>query len=146
MLTDRNAARASGHRFYLATRPCRNGHTAPRYVSTGGCSECLKDWRDTERRATEAASVAAAQGSRLFSYALHPDDLAAALAFCQSLDVQRGRMPQATARDFTPPKAALFAQGGPVELPPMIAAARRLLDTLPDVSAQHDAIRSRIKP
>jgi hypothetical protein len=34
-------------------------------------------------------------GVRQFSYPLHPDDHAAALAFCQGLDLQRGRMPNA---------------------------------------------------
>lgn len=28
--------------FYYTGEPCKNGHVAPRYVSTGGCTACLK--------------------------------------------------------------------------------------------------------
>lgn len=94
MLTNRKDAREAGHRFYLADRPCRNGHSSPRYVSTGHCSACLAAARGADQQAHAQAMAARFAGVRQFSYPLHPDDHAAALAFCQGLDLQRGRTPQ----------------------------------------------------
>lgn len=38
----RAAALDSKARMYKTGRPCKYGHTAPRYTLTGGCSECSK--------------------------------------------------------------------------------------------------------
>lgn len=115
MLTDRSAARAAGHRFYLAAKPCRAGHLAPRYVSTGGCTECLRSAREEDRQVARAAATAIYRGERLFAYRLHPDDVAAALAFCQGLDLQRGRTPATAPVAFTAPQAAGAPDLRPVE-------------------------------
>ena len=37
----RDEAHAQGKRLYYTGEPCRRGHTAERYVSTGACRECL---------------------------------------------------------------------------------------------------------
>lgn len=37
----RSAAAARGDTMYVTNEPCKRGHTSPRYVSTGGCLECL---------------------------------------------------------------------------------------------------------
>lgn len=68
--------------FFTGT-PCKYGHIAPRFVSTGGCSEC------NAARAARFKKDAPA----LFTYPLHPDDVATVLAVCQACDIQRGRMP-----------------------------------------------------
>jgi hypothetical protein len=40
-ILDRPTARMRGLKTYFTGRECVNGHVAPRYVSTGGCVECL---------------------------------------------------------------------------------------------------------
>lgn len=76
------AARQNLTHFFTG-KPCRYGHTAQRFVSTGSCTAC------NLARAARFRKDA----PRPFSYDLHPDDVAAALAYCQALDIQRGRMP-----------------------------------------------------
>lgn len=41
----RAAAHAAGRRFYFSGIPCKHGHTAPRYVSTNGCVDCLRKFK-----------------------------------------------------------------------------------------------------
>lgn len=37
----RTAARERGEKYYSTNEPCRRGHVATRYVSNGGCLQCL---------------------------------------------------------------------------------------------------------
>lgn len=39
-LTTRAAARAAGNKHYFTDKKCVRGHQAPRFTSTGGCTEC----------------------------------------------------------------------------------------------------------
>lgn len=73
-------------RFYTG-RPCKHGHDAQRFVSTGGCVAC------NNRRSKLFANIKAAATGGFF-YDLHPDDYAAARAYCQALDLARGRVPE----------------------------------------------------
>lgn len=101
----RNEAAAAGLTRYNTGRPCRNGHTADRYTSTGNCCECLKSHSREFAAVLRASKQPTEQGGRLFAYRLHADDHAAALAYCQALDLQRGRTPspgQAVAVDAPP--------------------------------------------
>lgn len=41
-IISRDAAHANGKRVYFTGEPCVRGHVATRYVSTNGCTECLK--------------------------------------------------------------------------------------------------------
>lgn len=41
VLRTREAAASEGRKLYFTGKPCGSGHTAPRYVSTGGCLACL---------------------------------------------------------------------------------------------------------
>lgn len=91
---DRQTALSSGNRFYESGKPCARGHLGPRYAATGHCVQCLKDARTSSQRLRNTGLAAAAEGLALFAYKLHPDDHAAALACCQALDLQRGRLPQ----------------------------------------------------
>lgn len=93
----RQTALAAGLTFYDTGKPCRNGHSGPRYAKTGHCVACLKDARDKFARLQNTGMAARSEGSGLFAYKLHPDDHAAALAYCQGLDLQRGRVPQSVA-------------------------------------------------
>ena len=38
----RYAAREAGERLFQSALPCRHGHSGPRYVSSGGCVECVR--------------------------------------------------------------------------------------------------------
>ena len=48
-IISRDAAHAAGLSKYFTGRPCRRGHVAERYVSMGGCLDCLR------RKATKTA-------------------------------------------------------------------------------------------
>lgn len=82
IITREEAARQNLTHFFTG-KACRYGHTAPRFVSTGGCTAC---------NVARAARFRKDAPHR-FSYDLHPADVAAALAYCQALDIQRGRTP-----------------------------------------------------
>lgn len=41
-LLHRETAKALGFTHYSTGKPCRRGHTSPRYVSTGNCMDCLR--------------------------------------------------------------------------------------------------------
>lgn len=41
VLRTREEAATLGRKVYFTGKPCVGGHTAPRYVSTGGCLACL---------------------------------------------------------------------------------------------------------
>lgn len=84
-------------RFYTG-KSCRYGHDAQRFVTTGGCVECNAQRSRAFRRPPGA-----------FVYDLHPDDHAAALAYCQALDMQRGRAPNAPAPAVPAPPLVLPA-------------------------------------
>lgn len=114
--TNRQAAATAGILRYNTGRPCRNGHIADRYTSTGNCCECTKSANKDTSAKLRASRWGAS--SRQFTYLLHPDDHAAALAYCQSLDLQRGRQPQTV--DAAPPPAG----PGEFALPPWLQAIR----------------------
>lgn len=90
-IVTRADAAASGLKFFYTGKPCGQGHDARRYTSTGNCVECHKARSLANASNGRQGRVARLRGH--FSYALHPDDHAAALAYCQALDLQRGLMP-----------------------------------------------------
>lgn len=47
-IISREAAFKAHLKTYFTGTPCRNGHTAPRYVSTGGCLKCLNKYQGSE--------------------------------------------------------------------------------------------------
>jgi hypothetical protein len=113
--TNRKAALAAGLRFYSPEIACRNGHNCPRYASTGHCVECLRQLRAGSAELKRAGNTARFNGAALFTYELHPGDHAAALAYCQALDMQRGRVPALAGAPALP---------GPFQLPDIIAERR----------------------
>jgi len=93
-ITTRRQAMERGLKRFYTGRPCIAGHDAQRFVTTGGCVAC-----NAARSQLFRSSAQKTQGSRLrgyFTYDLDPADHAAALAFCQALDLQRGRVPQSS--------------------------------------------------
>ena len=38
----RETARKNGEKMFILSTPCRHGHYSERFVSTGGCCECIK--------------------------------------------------------------------------------------------------------
>lgn len=82
----RAEAAAQGRKRFYTGKPCKYGHDAQRFVTTGACIAC-------NAARSKLFSKAIANNGKTFSYSLHPDDVAAALAYCQALDLQRGRVP-----------------------------------------------------
>lgn len=50
MLRTREEAAKLGRKLYFTGRPCTHGHTAPRYVTTGGCLGCLEKWKQASAK------------------------------------------------------------------------------------------------
>jgi len=93
----RKDAHAAGLRRFFTGRPCAHGHTAERFVTTGGCVAC-------NAARSKAFGQQANKTDGKFVYPLaHPDDHAAAWAYCQALDLARGAIP--TQRPGTQPAA-----------------------------------------
>jgi hypothetical protein len=90
-IVTRKAAHAAGLTHFYTGRPCGRGHDAPRFVSTGNCVQCGRENAASFRKDLQRNYVARLRGQ--FAYSLHPDDHAAALAFCQALDMARGVAP-----------------------------------------------------
>lgn len=93
----RNDAHAAGLRRFFTGRPCAHGHTAERFVSTGGCVAC-----NAARSKAFGAQAKKADGKFVYPLA-HPDDHAAAWAYCQALDLARGAVPAQRPDDAAPP-------------------------------------------
>lgn len=89
--TRRQAAEAGENKYYTG-KPCVHGHDGPRYTASGICCKCNNDGVKRYNKNLTKMKVSRALGA--FTYPLHPDDHAAALAYCQALDLQRGRVPQ----------------------------------------------------
>ncbi len=49
-LRTREDAAAAGLTYYFTGKPCKHGHTAPRYVTTGACLGCLEKWKHLKAR------------------------------------------------------------------------------------------------
>lgn len=95
-IISRHEAAAQGRKRFYTGKPCKYGHDAQRFVSTGGCVACNAVRSQSFCRLSEANGEA-------FAYKIHPDDYATLLACAQALDLQRGRTPQ------TPPRAKALA-------------------------------------
>lgn len=80
MHTNRQDAHKAGDTFYSTGRPCNNGHITQRYVSTGGCTQCLSEAR---RKFAKAGVV------KFVTILIHPDDIAAHKALSDSLQIAR---------------------------------------------------------
>lgn len=114
VLTRRKAAEAGLKRYYTG-KPCSKGHDSPRFTSTGACIKCAagyaKSYADRLKKETNARIAG------FFSYPLHPLDVAAALAYCQALDLQRGRQPYAPAPvEAAPPSPFLTVDDLPAHI------------------------------
>lgn len=104
---------AKGMDVYYTGRPCSRGHYSPRNAVTGACLACVKTYQRTyqaeRRRLLAIAKHSAMAGDAILQYRLHADDLPAALAYCQGLDIQRGRIPSpdsTLASPYQPPREA----------------------------------------
>lgn len=85
-LIARTVAAAQGLKHFYTGRPCKYSHDSLRFTSTGACMAC-----NAGRSQMFSRKVTTGR----FAYELHPEDHATALAYCQALDLQRGRTPQA---------------------------------------------------
>lgn len=97
-------AAAAGLLQYNTGLPCKYGHLAPRYVSTGGCLQCLRGYGKQFRIDTNFRR----QGFTVFpAVRVPPESLEAFRSMCAALNVQ---LPDVAA---TPPPP-------PVVLPPPV--------------------------
>lgn len=87
----RREAAIAGETKYWTGRQCGKAHDSPRYTSTGICCKCNAEATKAYSKRLRSTINAKQQGH--FSYPSHPADHAAALAYCQALDLQRGRQP-----------------------------------------------------
>jgi hypothetical protein len=92
-LTTRREAADAGLKRYYTGRPCKRGHDCQRFTTTGVCVQCAAGY--AKSFSTRITENMAARAVGNFIYKLHPDDHVAALAYCQGLDLQRGRVPSA---------------------------------------------------
>lgn len=103
-IVSRTEAARKGLTFYSSGKSCKHGHEPVRYTCNGICVECNKANNNKVIK-----ELRFGRNNRLadnFVYRLHPDDHAQALAVCQALDLQRGRMPTVPlkrAEQDTPP-------------------------------------------
>jgi len=106
IITRRDALNKGYKRFYTG-RVCTHGHISQRFVSTGNCVQCGAE--RSKQFAGEANRMQRAVMMGHFVYPLHPDDHAAAMAYCQALDLGRGRVPTVTTAPAAPPPVDIEA-------------------------------------
>ena len=87
----RRQANEAGENKYWTGTPCKRGHNSLRYTVSGICCACIAESRRSYNTKFTKKRIEKALG--YFSYPIHPDDCAAALAYCQALDMARGRTP-----------------------------------------------------
>lgn len=88
----RKDALTAGLKYYFTGKECTNGHQSRRFVSTGACMRCNSERTKMFRKDAMKAQTSRYTGG--FFYPLLEADHAAALAFCQALDMMRGRIPR----------------------------------------------------
>lgn len=116
--TRRQAAEAGENKYYTGS-PCVNGHDSLRYTTSGICCKCNAEGVKTYNK--KLRRIKGAKLSGTFFYELHPEDHAAALAYCQALDLARGKVPH------TPQAQPVPASVDAIELPEFIARHRAQL-------------------
>lgn len=81
----REDAAANGLTYYFTSKPCKHGHTAPRYVTTGACLGCLEKWKHLKARNPISHDlVPYAPGALWRSKRLTPEQLKALDAYMQT--------------------------------------------------------------
>ncbi len=128
ILTRKQALQEGRKRFYTG-KPCIHNHLAQRFVTTGGCVACNADRSKLFSKDANAKINATRQG--LFTYPLHKDDFAAALAYCQGLDLTSGRRP------YVPAGPTISSYAEPFHMPAHIAKHRaELLEVMTSTKAR----------
>lgn len=81
----RRAAADAGMVRYWTGKPCRRGHRAWRYVTTGSCIACTRMVQDaySSRQAVRAA------GMETLTVVVHPNDAATVVALVDALGEAR---------------------------------------------------------
>ena len=62
---ERQNARALGQKHYSTGKPCERGHTAPRFTSTGHCTDCERERMKLWARADRAARGVPSRAERI---------------------------------------------------------------------------------
>lgn len=100
-ISTRKEAALNGQSKYFTGKACAKGHFSPRYTSSGICVTCNAE--GVKRYARNLRLMSNSKAAGHFAHPLHPDDHAAARAYCQALDMQRGRNPWTPTAAPTPP-------------------------------------------
>ena len=104
----RKQASANGDHKYFTGKSCMSGHLGPRYTASGICCKCNSENVKKYNRKMQSGVQAKQRG--LFTREIHPDDHAAVHAYCDALDLQRGRVPQSPTNVVSNDVAATIAQ------------------------------------
>lgn len=76
---------------YYTGKPCRRGHDAQRYVTTGACIKCITGYRKyIPSIAARRLAPATIPGLAPFVVYVHPDDRQVTIDFCNALVIARG--------------------------------------------------------
>lgn len=97
----RKQAHDRGESVFFTGKPCKHGHVSHRYVSTGGCIECLKRYTVSFRK-DRPAGVATFPAQQI-----HEDDHAQLYLAIDYLNAQRG-LPPATRVNTEPTLPSAF--------------------------------------
>lgn len=89
IITRADAIRLKRKRYFTG-KPCKHGHTAERFTSTGNCASCHKDRGHSFVSSRQFfAARSAAAGLQLFSFECHPDDMPALQAIAEGMAADR---------------------------------------------------------
>lgn len=128
-IISRADAHAQGRKRFYTGKPCKYGHDSQRFVTTGGCVAC-------NAARARAFTDKGAGRSGMFSYPLHPEDFAAAHAYCQALDMQRGKTPQPLLSDTSAPLVGMTVEEAEVARARIFADKLAPAEKLPHVPAE----------
>lgn len=86
---DRMTALNQGLVKYKMDTPCRKGHIADRYASTGQCVECAKKYQNVIKANRKHARTAKLLNLTIMRFAVHPDDVLAIDAYITACSINR---------------------------------------------------------
>jgi hypothetical protein len=89
-ISERDVAIQNGFTYYNTGQPCKKGHTAARYASTGVCVQCNRDRSKNNCNKSRYAKYNLGLGLENLMIGVHPDDKETIIAFNKALLFDRG--------------------------------------------------------
>jgi len=115
----RKQASADGDHKYFTGKSCTNDHLGPRYTASGICCKCNSE--NVKKYNAKMRTGVQAKQRGLFTREIHPDDHAAVHAYCDALDLQRGRLPQSPVNTVSNEVASAIAQTRAALVKPLVS-------------------------